>query len=319
MSDYEPLDIEKLMAEQAAMRALPDDFRSGFIAIVGRPNVGKSTLLNRLVGSKVAIISPKPQTTRRQILGMHTTDQAQLIFVDTPGIHEAHSKLGTVMNESARAAIPDADVVLLMIDASERLTSLDQQIAREVLRSDATPFLLLNKIDLVPQEQADARLAQLAALGDWSAIFPISATTGDGVLGLREAIVEALPLGPLYYPAEQFTDQRERDLATEIIREAALHYLDQEVPHALNVEIMEWTARDHAKSYVEAMIYVEKQSQKGIVIGRGGAMLKRIASRARKELERLLGYPIYLDVRVKVRDGWRDDESWLTRWGYVNK
>ncbi len=316
---YEPIDYDALLAELQAEQeeqAVPDDFHSGFVAVVGQPNVGKSTLINRLVGSKVAIISPKPQTTRRRILGILTREDAQLIFVDTPGIHDPFHKLGEYMNEAATTAIPDADVVLFLVEAVRAPDDLDRQIAKRVMAFDGAKLLVINKIDLVEQDIADRRFAAYQALGEWDEVLPISAAEGHGVEGLLDRIALYLPEGPRYYPEGQITDLTERETAAETIREAALHHLDQEVPHSLNVEVDEWAERENGKTYVSATIYVERDSQKGIVIGSGGKMLKRISSTARRELERTLGIPIYLEVWVKVRDKWRDNESWLNRWGY---
>ncbi len=319
MDEQEPLDFDALLRDLqsgAAEEDLPDDFRSGFVAVVGQPNVGKSTLINRLIGQKVAIVSPKPQTTRRRILGILTRPDAQAIFVDTPGIHDAFHKLGEYMNQVASSALPDADVVLFVVDAPRAPDELDRQIAAQVMRAEGAKLLVLNKIDLVEQVVANARFEAYQTLGEWDEVLPISASEGHGVEGLLERLIALLPQGPLYYPNGQLTDQSERETAAEIIREAALRHLDQEVPHSLNVEVDEWAEREGGKTYVSATIFVERDSQKGIVIGGGGKMLKRISSDARREMERVMDTPIFLELWVKVREKWRNNENWLNRWGY---
>jgi GTPase len=312
------LDFDALLAELQAeeVAELPEGFRSGFVAVVGQPNVGKSTLMNRLIGQKVAIVSPKPQTTRRRILGILTGENAQVVFVDTPGIHDPFHKLGEYMNQAAITAIPDADLVLFLVDALRPPDELDRQIATRLKAFAGPRLLILNKIDLVEQDIATARYEQYEQMGEWEHIFPISALEGHGVEGVLEAIVDLLPEGPLFYPQGEVTDQTEREIAAEIIREVALNRLEQEVPHSLNVEVEEWTERPNGKIYVAANIFVERESQKGIVIGAGGQMLKQISTEARRQIERELDVRLYLEVWVKVREKWRDHESWLNRWGY---
>ncbi|MBA3534747.1 MAG: GTPase Era [Ardenticatenales bacterium] len=318
-SDSDALDLNALFEElqsQQAEAALPEDHRSGFVAVVGQPNVGKSTLINRLIGQKIAIISPKPQTTRRRILGILTREDAQVIFVDTPGVHEPLHRLGEYMNEMALTAIPDADVVLFLVQAGTAPDDLDRQIASKIAHFEGPKVLVINKIDVVEQDVASARYTAYQALGKWDEMLLISATEGHGVEGVLDALIKHLPQGPRYYPEGQVTDQHERDFGAEVIREAALGYLEQEVPHALNVEVDEWKERENGMLYISATLYVERDSQKGIVIGEGGKMLKRISSQARRELERILEQKVYLELWVKVREKWRSSENWLGRWGY---
>jgi GTPase len=312
------LDFEALLAELQAEQVpeLPEGFRSGFVAVVGQPNVGKSTLMNRLIGQKVAIVSPKPQTTRRRILGIVTTEDAQVVFVDTPGIHDPFHRLGEYMNQAAISAIPDADLVLFLVDALRPPDALDRQIAQRLESFTGPRLLILNKIDLVEQDIATARYEQYEQLGEWDRMFPISALEGHGVEGVLDAVVDLLPEGPLFYPLGEVTDQTEREIAAEIIREVALNRREQEVPHSLNVEVEEWTERPNGKIYVAANIFVERESQKGIVIGAGGQMLKQISTEARRQIERELEVRLYLELWVKVREKWRDQESWLNRWGF---
>lgn len=310
------LDLDALLKELQQEEQQPIDFRSGFVAVVGQPNVGKSTLINRLVGQKVAIVSPKAQTTRRRILGILTTEKSQIIFVDTPGIHKAHHKLGEYMNVHALGAIPDADVVLFIVQANREPNELDDEIARKVNRFAGPKILLINKIDLVEQEVATARYESYQQLGKWDLVLLISALEGHGVEAVCDTIIENLPLGPRYYPDGQVTDQTERVIVAEMIREVALHHLMQEVPHSLNVEVRDWKKRRNGMIYIEAIIYVERKGQKRIVIGTKGQMLKEISTKARLEIERELGKRIYLELWVKVRDKWRNSENWLRRWGY---
>ncbi len=297
---------------------LPPGYRSGFVAVIGRPNVGKSTLMNRYVGQKVAIVSPKPQTTRRRILGIRTDERAQIIFVDTPGIHEPLHKLGEFMVETATRSIPDADVILFLVDVSVPPQEEDRLIA-DLLRGHArAPVLLvLNKMDLLPPDKIKPHTEAYFELVDHADWMMISATEGDNTDKLLDMIVQYLPEGPQYYPADQITDQTERAIAAELIREAVLHHTYEEIPHAVEVAIEEWKERRPDLTYIEANIYVEKESQKGIVIGAKGAMLKRIGRRARQELERLLGHQVYLDLWVKVRPKWRKDENALRWFGYT--
>lgn len=306
-------DAEWLLPEE-----LPPDYRSGFVAVIGKPNVGKSTLVNVYVGQVIAIVSEKPQTTRRRILGILTTDRYQIIFVDTPGIHKPLHKLGEYMVETATRAIPDADVVLFMVDVSEMPTEEDRQIAELLTAKARVPVILvLNKMDLLPPEKVQPHTDAYFSLVNHADWMMISATRGDNREKLLDIIIEHLPLGPQYYPPDQVTDQTERAIAGELIREQALRYLRQEVPHSVEVVVEEWAERRADLTYVAATVYVEKESQKGIIIGGGGKMLKQIGQAARERLEQLLGHKVYLELWVKVRKHWRRDEAALRQLGYV--
>ena len=315
--------------------SLPPDHRSGFVAVVGRPNVGKSTLLNHLLGQKIAIVSPKPQTTRNQLLGILTISPAsqpelppaQIIFVDTPGIHEPHHKLGQYLVETALAAIPDADEVVWLVDASEPPTAEDRLVAKALHSSLAgtTPVLLaLNKVDLLPlpssetSDSGEDDLAQpfldLYPAAEW--LF-VSATRGDNQTELLRRIIHHLPLGPRYFPEDQVTDQQTRFIAAEFIREAALSVLRQEVPHALAVWVNEFKRRNEKMTYISADVVIERESQKAIVIGEKGKTLKKIGQIARPQLEDLVGSQVYLELWVKVRPKWRQKEEELRRLGYT--
>jgi len=294
------------------------DFRTGFITILGKPNVGKSTLVNALLGQKIAAVSPKPQTTRHRQLGILTTGTAQLIFVDTPGIHNPRHKLGQFFNQEAEEALEGVDVALFLVDASIEPDD-DDRLAADLLRSlrrKPDLVLVLNKIDVVPAEALEARRAAYLALVPGAPTVAISATRRDGLADLLNALESRLPVRQAEYPEDQVTDLYEREIAVELIREAALIYLQQEVPHALAVRLDEFTERENGNAYIAATLFVERDSQKGIVIGEGGMMLKRIGSAARKEIEAMSGRKVYLELRVKVEKDWRDDENALRRFGY---
>lgn len=297
---------------------LPADHRSGFVAVVGRPNVGKSTLFNRILGQKLAIVSPWPQTTRNRLLGILTESHAQVIFMDTPGIHAPLHRLGQVMVDVAARSVPDADVVVWLADLASPPSTEDQQVAGLLKRLDpATPvFLALNKADLVPEAKLEARVATYAALAPTAQRWTISAMRGDNVDAMLAAITQALPLGPRYYPEEQVTDQQERFIAAELIREQVLLHLRQEVPHAVAVVVDEFKERRTDLVYVSAVVYVERTSQKGIVLGKDGQMLKQIGQAARQSIEQVLETHVYLDLWVKVRHDWRSNEQELRRLGY---
>ncbi|HIC93231.1 MAG TPA: GTPase Era [Anaerolineae bacterium] len=300
------------------MDRVPPGHRSGFVAVIGKPNVGKSTLMNVYLGQKVAIVSEKPQTTRWRIRGILTRPDAQIIFVDTPGIHQPKHKLGEFMVETATRAIPDADVILFVVDVSEMPTAEDEQIARLIEEHGRAPVILaLNKADLLPPERViphtDAYF-KLVKHEDW---MLVSATRGDNLDKLLDMIVAHLPEGPRYYPEDQITDQPVRTIAAELVREQVLHFTHQEVPHAVAVVVEDFKERGPNLTYISATIYVEKDSQKGIVIGKEGRMLKRIGQAARREIEALLGTKVYLDLWVKVRKKWRKKEEELRRLGYA--
>lgn len=297
---------------------LPPDHRSGFVALVGKPNVGKSTLLNAWLGTKVAAVSPKPQTTRTRLLGILTRPDAQMIFVDTPGIHLPRTKLGAYMVKTAKDAIMDADVVLFIVDMSELPTQADREIANLLAGLEGvTTFLVMNKADLLsPEERADRRAAY-ETLGRFAASVEISALHGHNLDDLLGLTISSLPCGPRYYPEDQITDQQERFVASELIREQILRLLEQEVPHAVAVMVQEFKERPNDVVYIAANIFVEKESQRGIVIGQNGRMLKRIGQEARLALEQFLGRKVYLDLWVKVRKNWRRDERYLRELGYV--
>jgi len=322
LQELEP--FETLQPEE-----LPPDHRSGFIAVVGRPNVGKSTLLNRLLGQKIAITSPKPQTTRDQLLGILTREDAQLLFMDTPGIHQPKHKLGEYMVAVAEETIEDADVALWLVDVNTPPTEEDRRIA-DLLRSLAqrkklpSRFVLgMNKADAAPMDEdvLEARRQEYLALLSWleggcsTAVF--SALHGAGTAELVALLRDLLPVGPRYYPAEQVTDVQTRFIVAELIREKALMLLEQEVPHSLAVAVDEFTPRSENMTYISAVIYVERQSQKGIVLGQGGRMIKRIGQAARPEIEELAGTRVYLELWVKVYEKWRRREGLLRRLGYA--
>lgn len=296
---------------------LPPDHHSGFVTLVGKPNVGKSTLLNAWLGYKVAAVSSKPQTTRNRLLGILTRPDAQVIFIDTPGIHLPRTRLGEYMVATARRAVPDADVVLFMVDVSKPPTRADQEVARLTREvPDTAIILVLNKVDLVSPEGAETHRAAYEALGTFTASVPISALSGHNRDELLEETIALLPPGPRYYPADQITDQQERFVAAELIRERALELLQQEVPHALAVVVQDFKERENGVVYIAATLYTERESQKGIVIGRDGAMLKRIGREARLALEQFLETKVYLELWVKVRKNWRRDERFLRQLGY---
>ncbi len=300
-----------------AVEELPQDYKSGFVAVIGKPNVGKSTLMNRYVGEKVAIVSPKPQTTRHRILGIRTDDRAQIVFVDTPGIHDPLHKLGEVMVETATRAVPDADLILFIVDVAEHPTDEDRQIAGVLDEHAGAPvFLVLNKADRADAEETEQHAAAYGELLEVENTATISATTGAGTGELLDRIIECLPAGPQYYPPDQITDQAERIIGAELIREQVLRFTREEVPHSVAVVVEEWKERSESLTYVSANIFVEKGSQKGILIGKGGSMLKRIGQAAREELERFVGHQVYLDLWVKVRKRWRKDENALRWLGY---
>lgn len=300
--------------------AVPEGFRSGFAVLWGKPNVGKSTLLNRLVGEKIAIVSPKPQTTRNRIVGVVETENAQVVLLDTPGVHHPQHKLGEYLVAEARAALETADVVLFMVDATEPPTPDDERAAEllnSLLRDAPRPVLLvINKIDAVSPAVLQERKLLYETLGNYDETVTISALTGEGVPLLLRKIIDRLPEGPPYYPLGTLTDQPEKLPIAEAIREAVLHYTHEEVPHAVAVVVDELEHRSDRLAYVRATIFVEKESQKGIIIGHGGQMLKKIGMRARQDIERWLGKKVFLELWVKVAKNWRKDENALRRFGY---
>ncbi|WP_254150940.1 GTPase Era [Candidatus Chloroploca mongolica] len=297
---------------------VPADFRSGFVALVGKPNVGKSTLLNALLGQKVAIVSPQPQTTRVPLRGILNRPHAQIIFVDTPGIHKPNHALGRMMVDMAERTLPNADVIGFMVDISQPPSQLDRQIATQVQRVRGHAVLILNKVDLQPRKIGESYLEAYRALGSWELEMAISAQRGLGLDSLIEAFEVRLPPGPPLYPDDQVTDQNEQHLAAEFVREKVLYHTQQEVPHAVAVEVDEWEPRDNG-TYIRMTINVEREGQKAIVIGGGGAMLKKIGTAARYEIERMLGHQVFLDLWVKVRPNWRDDANALNWLGYRKK
>jgi GTPase len=288
-------------------------FNSGFVAVMGRPNVGKSTLINALIGQKVAAVSPRPQMTRRRQEGILTGKNHQIIFIDTPGVHKPHNKLGESMNLEARSALEHCDLVLFMVDGSQMPTDEDRQLS-SMLNTMVKPesvLLVLNKIDLVqPQNIADLEAAYHDLIPTCS-LLCISATRGDNRNVLLQKIIAAMPAGEPFYPDEQVTDIFERDITADLIREACLNFLRYEVPHGIVVRIDEFTERNEHGVYIEATIFVERESHKGIVIGQNGQMLKKIGTAARKEIEAMNGKNVFLQLRVKVRKNWRDDEKMI--------
>jgi GTP-binding protein Era len=289
----------------------PPGFRSGFVSILGRPNAGKSTLLNALVGSKIAIVADKPQTTRTAIQGVVTTDRAQIVFADTPGIHRADSSINKRMMETVRAALNDRDVLLFVADASLGVTAKDAEAVDLLKKTQAPSILVLSKIDLVKDKASLLeRIERYRAMHDFAEYVPVSAATGENLEELRNVLVARLPEGPIYFPADHVTDQPERFLAAELVREQILGQTRQEVPHAVAVLVDKWEETPRLVR-IFATIYVEKEGQKGIIIGAGGAKLKQIGTLAREQMERFFGKKIFLDLHVKVHPEWREKPAFL--------
>lgn len=292
-------------------------FRSGFVTIVGRPNVGKSTLMNALVGEKVAIVSNRPQTTRNRIMGVCTHPDWQMVFLDTPGIHTPRTKLGNYMMQSVRDAMDGMDAMLVLVDATQ-VGEHDRTIVRDMAARKVPKILVLNKIDLLPRESLLGLIASFSDAG-YEAIIPISARTGDGLDVLTNAIVELLPEGPKYFPDDMMTDQPERLIVAEMIREKALLHLRDEVPHGVGVEIMGMNKESDGFMEIHATIYCERDAHKGIIIGKRGAMLQLIGTEARKDIENLLDLHVNLKLWVKVRPDWRNRMDDLRNLGYESK
>lgn len=293
----------------------PEDHRSGVVAVVGRPNVGKSTLINQILGQKIAIVANKPQTTRKQQLGIYTIEKGQILFVDTPGLHRPFHKLGAYMVDVAEQALKDADVILWVLDVSEPLTGEDRHIAETVqrIKGDTPVVLVLNKID---QARDDATFDDYVALVEHVKAVPVSALNGHNVGTMLDDLLALLPLGPRYYPAGQVSEVNLRFIAAEVIREKIILNTEQEIPHSVAVEIDSFKERDDNMTYISAIIYVERDSQKGIVIGKGGTMIRKIGTEARHELAGVLDTKVFVDLRVKVLKNWRSNEPLLRRLGY---
>ncbi|MDB1709278.1 GTPase Era [Enterococcus entomosocium] len=290
--------------------------KSGFVAIVGRPNVGKSTLLNRVVGQKIAIMSDKAQTTRNKIQGVYTTDDAQLIFIDTPGIHKPKHRLGDFMVETAYSALREVDVTLFMISADQKRGKGDDFIIERLRQSQTPVFLVINKIDKVHPDALLAIIEDYSSQMDFAEIVPISATEGNNFETLMKLLVDEMPEGPQYFPEDQITDHPEYFIVSELVREKVLLLTRDEVPHSVAV-VVDSMKRDHNdKVHIQATIIVERDSQKGIIIGKGGKMLKQIGTKARLDIEHLLDDKVFLELWVKVQKDWRDKQTFLTDYGY---
>jgi GTP-binding protein Era len=291
--------------------------KSGFVSLVGRPNAGKSTLLNYFVGQKVAIVSDKPQTTRHRILGVRNTPQGQVVFIDTPGIHKPMHRMNRRMVDTAVETLREVDVVVLVVDVSQRQGRGDAFVLDLVKQSASTAILVLNKIDLIRKSALLPVIAQYAETGLFRAIVPVSAATGDGLERLEAEILEALPEGEPLYPEDYLTDQTQRMLAAELIREKVLHHTHDELPYTTGVVVERYEEPEEpgGLTKIYASILVETESQKPIVVGKGGAMIRQIGTEARRELEGMLGGRVFLDLHVKVRTDWRDDVRILDEMG----
>lgn len=293
-----------------------NEFKSGFVSIIGRPNVGKSTFLNHVIGQKIAIMSDKPQTTRNKVQGVLTTDDSQIIFIDTPGIHKPKHKLGEFMLKVSKNALREVEVIMFMINAQQKLGPGDQYVM-EMLKGTNTPvFLVVNKIDTIQPEELMKKIEEYRHEFDFAEVVPISALEGNNVDTLLKTIKKYLPAGPHYYPADQVTDHPERFIISEMIREKVLHLTRDEIPHSIAVEIEKIRRDEDDRVHVMASIIVERDSQKGIIIGKKGSMLKEVGTRARKDIENLLGSKVYLELWVKVQKDWRDRATQLRDYGY---
>ncbi|HEX9028496.1 MAG TPA: GTPase Era [Anaerolineales bacterium] len=296
----------------------PIAFKAGFVAVMGRPNVGKSTLINALLKQKVAAVSPRPQTTRKRQMGILTLENAQVVFIDTPGVHKARHKLGENMNQEAASTLQESDLILLIVDVSQPPGEEDEPLFSllKSLKRSAPLLLALNKVDLLDEAGLQTNAAAYEQQVSYVQALAISATRGDHLDALLSEIIARLPEGTPFFPEGQVTDLYERELAADLIREAALNILRDEVPHGIAIRIDQFLERGENGAYIEATLFVERESHKPIVIGQGGAMLKKIGSRARQEIESMSGRKVYLDLKVKVRKNWRDDDKVLRGFGF---
>lgn len=290
-------------------------FKSGFAAIIGMPNVGKSTLLNTIIGQKIAIISDKPQTTRNKILAIHTTDESQIIFTDTPGIHKPRTRLGEYMVNVAKESMNEMDVVLFVVDATQKIQPLEREIAKNIDKLGVPCILVMNKVDKVRKEELLPLIADYSNLHKFDSIVPISALTNDGVDILLNDINDFIEPGPKFYYDDMITDQPEKQVAAEIIREKMLWLLEQEVPHGIAIEIDKMEEKENITN-IYATIYCEKGSHKGIIIGKNGEMLKKIGSLARGDIQKMLDKKVYLELWVKVKPDWRNSNQMIKNFGY---
>ena len=295
-----------------------EDFKSGFVTLIGRPNVGKSTLMNHLIGQKIAITSNKPQTTRNRIQTVLTTEEGQIVFVDTPGIHKAKNKLGEYMVNIAERSLNEVDVVLWLVEPSAFIGAGDRHIIEQLKKVKTPVVLVINKIDMVKKEEILTFIDAYRKEYDFAEIVPVSARSGDNTDELIKVILKYLPYGPQFYDEDTVTDQPERQIVAELIREKALHCLNEEIPHGIAVAIDRMKA-ERRVMHIDATIICERDSHKGIIIGKGGSMLKKIGSRARKEIEDLLETQVNLKLWVKVKKDWRDSDFLLKNFGYNAK
>ena len=291
------------------------DFKSGFVSIIGMANVGKSTLLNKIAGQKIAIISDKPQTTRNRILAIHNTEDEQIIFTDTPGIHKPHTKLGEIMVKAANESMNETDVIVFVVDATKGIEPLEESIAKNVEKSKVPCILVLNKIDMMKKDMLLPVIADYSNLCNFEAIVPMSAKTGDGIEILLNNIRQFIKPGPQYYYDDMVTDQPEKQIAAEIIREKMLWLLDKEIPHGIVIEIEKMKELPKI-TQISASIYCEKASHKGIIIGKGGEMLKKIGTLAREDIQEMLDKQVYLQLWVKVKTDWRNNNNLIKNFGF---
>lgn len=293
------------------------DKKSGFIAVVGKPNAGKSTLMNTILGQKVAIMSNKPQTTRTLVRGILTRPEGQLVFLDTPGIHKPRHRLGEIMNETAEEAMHDVDAVVFVVDVTTGHALQHREVLDKIKRSRQPTLLVLNKVDLVPKERILSLIAEYQQEYEFLEIIPVSAKTGDQVEKLIALLYEHVPEGPYFYPEGDVTDHPETFLLAELIREKVLFLTQEEIPHSVAVQIEHMEVReDNQVLYVHALIYTERDSQKAILIGKGGELLKRVGSLARRDMEQLFGRKVFLDLWIKVKKDWRNHEHLLRNFGF---
>ncbi|MCY1564768.1 GTPase Era [Staphylococcus pettenkoferi] len=293
------------------------EHKSGFVSIIGRPNVGKSTFVNRVIGHKIAIMSDKPQTTRNKIQGVMTQEDAQIIFLDTPGIHKPKHKLGDYMMRVARNTLAEIDAIMFMVNINEEIGRGDEYIMEMLKHVDTPVFLVLNKIDLVHPDDLMPKIEQYQTYMDFTETVPISALEGHNVDHFIEVLKSYLPEGPKYYPDDQISDHPEQFVVSELIREKILHLTSEEIPHSIGVNVDRMIKESESRVRIEATIFVERNSQKGIVIGKGGKKLKEVGKRARLDIEHLLGSKVYLELWVKVQKDWRNKVNFIRQMGYI--